>query len=50
MPITEPSSYELAILRGLQTMTVYQGTVPQHVIDHRRATNKRARIARRGNR
>lgn len=26
---------------------VYEGTVPQHVIDRRRAANKRARVARR---
>jgi hypothetical protein len=48
--ITDPTTYELAILNGLQSKQVYQGTVPGHVIAARRATNKRARLARRANR
>ena len=47
--LREPSSFELAILRGLQNKQVYQGTVPGHVKAQRRAANKRARLARRGN-
>lgn len=48
--ITEPSPYALAILRGLQSMRVYQGTVPAHVKARRRAANKVARASRRANR
>ncbi|WP_285189886.1 hypothetical protein [Rhodococcus sp. MEB041] len=44
----DPSSYELAILSGLQRQPhVYGGTVPPGVVADRRARNKRARAARR---
>lgn len=48
--LREPTSFELAILNGLQTMQVYQGTVPAHVKAKRRAANKRAAASRRINR
>lgn len=49
--ITEPSTYELAILNGLQDKhPIYQGTVPGHTIRARRKRNKAARAARRINR
>jgi len=48
--ITSPSSYELAILTGLQDKHVYQGTVAPAVRDRRRAANKTARRSRRINR
>jgi len=49
--ITEPSTYELAILNGLQDKhPIYQGTVPGHTIRARRKRNKAARAARRANR
>lgn len=44
------SPYQLAILNGLQTKVVYQGTVPAHVKARRRAANKVARASRRANR
>lgn len=44
----DPTSYELAILTGLQRQPhVYGGTVPAGVVADRRARNKRARAARR---
>lgn len=42
--------YPLAILRGLQPMNVYQGTVPDETVARRRAANRRARKSRRINR
>lgn len=48
--LREPTSYEIAILNGLQRMQLYQGTVPAHVKARRRAANKAARRARRQNR
>ena len=51
MVITEPSGYEMMILRGLQTKQhLYAGTVEPAQIDRRRARNKVARISRRINR
>jgi len=35
-----------AILVGLQDKPMYQGTVKRHVVNRRRAANKRARQAR----
>lgn len=48
--IKEPSSYSVAILRGLQGKSLYEGTVPAKVKAERRAANSRARVARRANR
>lgn len=42
-----PTSYSLAILRGLQTKHVYAGTVPAHVKKRRRVRNRVARKTRR---
>lgn len=42
--------YQVAILNGLQAKHVYQGTVPAHVKDRRRAVGKVARQSRRVNR
>lgn len=48
---TEPTSYQLAILLGLQnTPHIYAGSVPAHVKASRRARNRQARISRRINR
>ena len=47
IPIT---SFQLAILNGLQSKVVYEGTVPAHVKARRRAANKVARRSRRINR
>ena len=44
----KPSRYALAILNGLQSKPVYAGTVPAEIRDRRRAANRRARLARRG--
>lgn len=41
---------KLQILTGLQTKNVYRGTVDGETRRRRRATNKRARAARRKNR
>lgn len=49
-PIPMWTPYQLAILNGLQTKHVYQGTVPAHVKARRRAATKVARVARRQNR
>ena len=49
----QPSTYELAILNGLQQKRageVYQGTVPGHVKASRRLKNRMARVSRRINR
>jgi hypothetical protein len=50
--MTEPTSYQLAILGGLNRTGrhIYGGTVAQHVVDRRRAANKVARASRRHNR
>lgn len=47
---TEPTSYQLDILKGLQNKTVYQGTVPPEVAYARHKKSRAARIARRKNR
>lgn len=46
----EDSDYQKAILRGLGSMQVYQGTVPKAVIAKRRAANKIAKASRKANR
>lgn len=48
--IRQPTSYELAILRGLQGRSMYQGTVPDGVRQQRRARNRIARQSRQMNR
>lgn len=48
--MTEPTSYQLMILHGLQFKQVYQGTVPAYVKEKRRAAGKVARKSRRINR
>jgi hypothetical protein len=53
MNVKQPSTYELAILNGLQHKRageVYQGTVPAHVVASRRLKNRMARVSRRINR
>ncbi|MEW2483617.1 hypothetical protein AB0876_28925 [Mycobacterium sp. NPDC049093] len=47
--INEPTNYERAILLGLQSKPIYQGTVDPVVVAGRRAKNRDARRARRGN-
>lgn len=47
--IKEPTDYERAILLGLQSKPIYQGTVDPVVVASRRAKNRDARRARRGN-
>ncbi|MFA4084830.1 hypothetical protein ONA92_24325 [Mycobacteroides salmoniphilum] len=42
-------SYQTAILIGLQGKHIYGGTVPETVVRERRAKNRAARRARRGN-
>lgn len=42
--------FQFAILRGLQSHPIYQGSVPKAVIAKRRKKNKAAGIARRLNR
>ena len=44
------TTYARDILRGLQRKPVFQGSVPEGVVDQRRAANRRARAARRINR
>ncbi|QHB37271.1 hypothetical protein SEA_GUDMIT_42 [Gordonia phage Gudmit] len=46
----EPTSFEKAVLFGLQSKHVYQGTVPEAVVADRRRKNKAARKSRRINR
>lgn len=46
----EPTSYERAILNGLQSKPVYQGTVARQVIAVRRLHSRMARVSRRVNR
>lgn len=41
--------YQTAILIGLQGKHIYGGTVPESVVRERRAKNRAARRARRGN-
>jgi hypothetical protein len=48
--LTMPSSYELAILKGLQGMQVYHGTVPAAVKASRRARGTIAKASRKANR
>ena len=48
--IREPSSYEYATLKGLQSMALYQGTVQGNVIASRRARGKIAKASRKVNR
>ena len=50
VPFAPPSSYSLSVLRGIQTTSVYGGTVPPATIAKRRAANKVARASRRANR
>lgn len=45
-----PTKYDIAIMVGLQRMSLYQGTVPPGVVAERRRKNKLARAARRINR
>ena len=47
---TYPRAYAHAILRGLQSKPVYEGTAPPHVVERRRAANHTARRSRRANR
>ena len=47
---TEPSTYEFAILRGLQNRKLYQGTVEPGVKSTRRARGKVAKLSRKVNR
>lgn len=50
-PIVEPASpYQRAILHGLQSKPVYQGTASRHAVAKRRAKNKASRRSRRINR
>jgi hypothetical protein len=44
--ITEPGSWATAVLMGLQSKQVYQGTVPAHVVAARRRRNRAARTTR----
>ena len=46
----EPSSYEYATLKGLQSMALYQGTVQGNVKASRRARGKIAKASRKVNR
>jgi hypothetical protein len=48
--ISQHSPYQLAILRGLQSKHVYQGTVAPAEKARRRAANRVARRSRRTNR
>lgn len=47
---TAPSSYEFAILKGLQNRTLYQGTVSGGEKSIRRARGKMAKVSRKANR
>lgn len=47
--IAEPTSYEKAILFGLQFKPMYAGTVDPVTVTERRAKNRDARRARHGN-
>lgn len=48
--LTQPSSYEFAILKALQSKVLYQGTVPAAVKASRRARDKVAKASRKVNR
>lgn len=48
--LTAPSSYEFAILKGLQGKQLYQGTVAANVKAGRRTRGKIAKTSRKGNR
>lgn len=45
-----PTEFEKAVLHGLQSKHVYEGTVPDGVVEERRRRNKVARKSRRINR
>lgn len=49
-PLSPVERARRVILGALQAKPLYQGTVPAHVKARRRAANKAARVARRGNR
>ncbi|WP_036959226.1 hypothetical protein [Promicromonospora kroppenstedtii] len=49
-PLSPLKRTQLAILLALRDRPMYEGTVPAHVKARRRAANKAARVARRGNR
>jgi hypothetical protein len=44
------TEYGIAILRALQSKTIYQGTVPEGTRRRRRAANRRSAASRRVNR
>jgi hypothetical protein len=48
--MTEPTTYQAAILAALQSRPQYEGTTPAHVVAARRRRNKAARAARRSTR
>jgi hypothetical protein len=48
--LTKPSSYEYAILKGLQNKRLYQGTVAANVKAGSRTRGKIAKASRKGNR
>jgi len=48
--LTQPSSYEFAILKSLQGRRLYQGTVSDGVKTSRRARGKTAKASRKANR
>lgn len=48
--IVAPTTYEWAILRGLQRKQMYAGTVAANVKASRRARGKVAKASRKGNR
>lgn len=48
--MTGPTRYQLVILRALQSMQIYHGTVTEKVKARRRAKNRVARVSRRANR
>jgi hypothetical protein len=50
VPSEQPSNWELAILHGLQSKSLYQGTTDPAVIAERRRANRVARKQRRVNR
>jgi len=47
---TAPTSFEFAILKGLQNRRLYQGTVPEGTKAIRRARGKVAKVSRKANR
>lgn len=48
--MTKPTSYQIAILYGLQSKPLYAGTVPLAVKESRRAAGKVAKRSRKMNR